>query len=149
MSLVSYDPWNRVSRLRDDFDWLFGAPVVTAGRFDSSSGATADFTPPVDIEEFVDHFKLYVDIPGVNTKAIDVTLDRGVLTVNGQREKRVCDEEPTYHRNERAYGRFYRRFVLPDTIDADSVKATGRDGVLEIEIQKVAKAQPRRIKVAA
>ena len=52
-------------------------------------------------------------------------------------------------RTERAYGRFYRRFMLPDTVDADKVKAADRHGVLEITIPKQAKAQPRRIKVAA
>ena len=149
MSLVPYENWSPMSRLRDDLGWLIGSPAMNIPRFDTSSSATADYTPVVDIEEFPDHFKLFVDVPGVNTKGIDVTLDQGVLTVSGEREKRVYDDEPTHLRNERAYGRFYRRFVLPDTIDADSVKASGRDGVLEIEIRKVAKAQPRRIKIAA
>ena len=82
---------------------------------------------------------------------VEVTLEGGVLTITGERfvQAEKADENIVRRRAERGAGRFYRRFILPDTVDAEKVKATGRNGVLEILIPKQAKALPRRIKVAA
>jgi HSP20 family protein len=78
-------------------------------------------------------------------------LESGVLTITGERfmQAEKTDEKVISRRTERGSGRFYRRFILPDTVDADNVRATDRHGVLEILIPKQAKAQPRRIEVAA
>jgi len=88
----------------------------------------------------------------VNPSEVEVTLANGVLTLSGERstEKPANkDEREVQMRIERGSGKFYRRFILPDSIDSDQIKARGRNGVLEISIQKRAQAQPRRIKVAA
>jgi HSP20 family protein len=94
-----------------------------------------------------------MDVPGVDPASVDITLEGGVLTVSGERVPftgpRDADEQGELMRSERGQGRFYRRFVLPDTVDSDRVKATNRHGVLELTIPKHAKALPRRIKVAA
>ena len=94
---------------------------------------------------------MFVDLPGVDPKGVDITLDNGVLTITGERtHPNVPEDERTVsHRSERGYGRFHRRFILPDTVDADKVKAVDRHGVLEVTIPKHAKAQPKRIRIAA
>lgn len=146
MSLVRYSPLFGVRQLQDDINRLF-----SDWNADDSSGVVADWVPSVDINEFDDKFQLFVDLPGVDPKAVDITLDSGVLTIAGERFM-VADKEGENvfrRRTERGSGRFYRRFILPETVDADKVKATDRHGVLEILIPKQAKAQPRRIKVAA
>jgi len=146
MSLVKYEPWFGVRQLQDDINRLFSGWNTT-----DSSGVTADWVPSVDINEFDDKFQLYIDVPGVDPKDVEITLDAGVLTISGERYRQAgkTDENMISRRSERGNGRFYRRFILPDTVDAERVKATDRHGVLEILIPKQAKAQPRRIKVAA
>ena len=146
MSLVNYDPFYGVRQLQDDINRLF-----TSWNTTDSSGVTADWIPTVDINEFDDKFQLYVDVPGVDPKDVDITLEGGMLTITGERylQAEKTDENVVRRRTERGSGRFHRRFLLPDTVDADKVKATDRHGVLEILIPKQAKAQPRRIKVAA
>lgn len=146
MSLVNYQPFFAVRQLQDDINRLFYDWNST-----DSSGVTADWVPSVDINEFDDKFQLYVDVPGVSPKDVDITLEAGVLTITGERymQAEKSDENIIRRRTERGSGRFYRRFVLPETVDADKVKATDRHGVLEILIPKQAKAQPRRIEVAA
>jgi len=146
MSLMKYDPFFSVRQLQDDINRVF-----TGYSTNDSSGVTADWVPSVDINEFDDKFQLYVDVPGVDPKDVEITLEGGVLTITGERfvQAEKAEENVVRRRAERGTGRFYRRFILPETVDAEKVKATDRHGVLEIMIPKQAKAQPRRIKVAA
>lgn len=146
MSLVRYEPWRGMGQLQDEINRLFGN-----WSNNESTSAMADWMPSVDINERDDSFELHVDVPGVDPKDVDITLDNGVLTISGERHyvKDQKEEGTVRRRTERAYGRFYRRFILPDTVDADKVKASNRHGVLEISIPKQARSQPRRIKVAA
>ena len=148
MATVRYEPWGVVSQLQNEINRVFG----NWNEADSSSAATAQWVPAVDVQEFADRFQLLIDLPGVDPKEVEITLDNGVLTVAGERreEKQVQakgQEEPQQQRNERRMGRFHRRFILPDTVDAEKVNAAGRNGVLEIVIAKHPKAQPRRITV--
>lgn len=145
MAMVRYNPLG-VGDLQREINRLFS-------NWDDpdSSAATAGWVPRVDIQEFDTRFQLYVDVPGVDPDAVEITLDNGVLTISGERVMPGAPEgeQIVQRRTERGQGRFYRRFILPDTVDADNVKATDRHGVLEISIPKQAKAQPRRITVAA
>lgn len=145
MAMVRYNPLG-VGDLQREINRLFNS-------WDDpeSSAATASWVPTVDIQEYDKRFQLYVDIPGVDPEAVEITLDSGVLTISGERLMQSAPEgeQVIHRRSERGHGRFYRRFILPDTVDADNVKASNRHGVLEISIPKQAKAQPRRIEVAA
>jgi len=147
-TVVRQDPWSLMPRLQDEINRLFGA----VNQNDSSS-ATAAWVPAVDIHEYTDRFEFYVDAPGVDPDKIELTLDGGVLTLSGERatEQNTNERgiEPQYRRIERAQGKFYRRFVLPDTVDAEKVNATGKNGVLTLTIPKQAKAMPRRIQISA
>jgi HSP20 family protein len=148
MALIRYEPTGLVSQLQDEINRVFTSLSGTEG----SSAATATWIPPVDIVEYADHFELAVDLPGVDPAKVDVTLEDGVLSLSGEREPlsvRNGQREEVRTRIERGHGRFFRRFVLPETVDAERVQATGRNGVLEITIPKQATALPRRIKVAA
>lgn len=146
-SLVTQDPWSFVPRLQTEINRLFG----NTNQSDSSS-ATATWVPAVDIHEYTDRFELYVDVPGIDPGKVELTLEGGILTLSGQRtapEFSKPDEKPKYTRSERGLGYFYRRFVLPDTVDSEKVNANGKDGVLTITIAKQAKAMPRRIRIGA
>ena len=147
MAVMRYEPWGVVSQLQNEINRVFGNLNDT-----ESSSATSEWSPAVDVREYCDRFQLLLDVPGVDSKDVEITLDNGVLTVSGNRteEKSVGSngvEQPQQQRIERRLGRFYRRFILPDTADAENVNASGRNGVLEIVIPKQPKAQPRRITV--
>jgi HSP20 family protein len=142
-TMIRYEPWSLHRELVNEMNRFFER---TSGA-DASSGATADWTPSVDIEEYADKFVLYAEVPGVDPKGIDVTLEKGVLTLSGTREQPVEKSGVERRRVERATGRFYRRFSLPETVNAEAVTARGNNGVLEIVIPKHPAVQPRRIAV--
>ena len=146
MATVRYEPWPAISQLQNEINRMFGN--LNSG---DSSSATAEWMPAVDVSEYSDRFELLVDLPGVDPQAVEITLDNGVLTLAGERrdQKRTAtgSEESLPQRAERRQGRFHRRFILPDTVDAENVNAVGRNGVLEIVIAKHPRAQPRRISV--
>jgi HSP20 family protein len=142
-----YEPWSVVSQLQSEINRVFG----NLGDGQTSS-ATAQWSPAVDVAEYADRFELLVDLPGVEPGSVEITLDNGVLSLAGERRHEkaatAAQDAPQQQRFERQQGRFYRRFILPDTADAENVKASGRNGVLEISIAKHPKAQPRRITVS-
>ena len=147
MAVMRYEPWGVVSQLQNEINRVFGNLNDT-----DSSSATSEWSPAVDVREYSDRFQLLLDVPGVESKDVEITLDNGVLTVSGNRTEESAVgsngvEQPQQQRIERRLGRFYRRFILPDTADAENVNASGRNGVLEIVIPKQPKAQPRRITV--
>ena len=146
-SLVRQDPWSLMPRLQDEINRLFGS-----ANNNESSSATASWIPAVDVHEYADRFEFYVDIPGVDPNKVELTLESGVLTLSGERSvppSRNQGEEAQFQRTERGVGHFYRRFVLPQTVDSEKVNATGKDGVLTVTVPKQAKAMPRRIQIAA
>jgi len=150
MSVARYEPWNVMSQLQGEINRIFSNASDVNNV--ASSSATADWAPPVDINEYADRFELYVDLPGVDPKSVEITLDNDVLTLSGERsvvQRAGRTEQMVRQRSERSHGRFHRRFILPETVDTERVSAKGRDGVLELTIAKQAKAQPRRITVGS
>ncbi len=147
MNMISYEPWGALRTLRDDMNRMLAGNL----NGDESSVVTSRWAPAVDIKEESDRFVIHADVPGVDPKDIEVTLDNGTLTIRGERKLETKDEDESrnFRRVERLYGTFYRRFSLPDTADPEKVKATGKHGVLEVVIPKQAAVQPKRIKVAA
>ena len=149
MNVVRYEPWGLLRRFHDDVNQRYGESRVGLGvEGDRSSIVTSNWTPAVDIKEQDQRFVLKADIPGVDPKDIDITMEDGVLTIKGERQHESEEGANGYKRVERSYGTFYRRFSLPDTADADRVTAKGKHGVLEVVIPKHEKVQPRRIAVS-
>jgi HSP20 family protein len=145
MSLARYEPWYLVNRLQRDLDRLFTNSTAA----DDPQQAVADWAPPVDLREEDTQFVIHADLPGVEPKNIDVTLEKGVLTIRGRRDLENRDEQHGFRRVERTSGAFYRRFSLPDTADSQAVKARFTNGVLEVAIPKQQQVLPRRINVEA
>jgi len=149
MNVVRYEPWGLLRRFNDDVNQLFSeSRNLPVAEGDRSSIVTSNWSPAVDIKEEDERFVLKADIPGVDPKDIDVSMEDGVLTIKGERKHESEEEAEGYKRVERSYGSFYRRFSLPDTADAERVTAKGKDGVLEVFIPKQEKVQPRRIAVS-
>lgn len=146
MTVTRYEPWSALNQLHGQLNRLFEREYDSGA---ASSAATADWIPPADVEEYADRFVLKLDVPGVDVAAIDITLDQGLLSVSGERARDAGSKDVERSRTERPYGRFHRRFTLPDTADAAGVHATGRNGIVEVTIPKQPKAQPRRIQISA
>lgn len=144
MALTRYEPGDLWTRMQNQLNDLWrNLPDA-----EMSNVATSHWMPLVDIKEETERFLIKADIPGVKPENIEVTMDNGALTIRGERDEEKREKKDGYHRVERYFGSFYRRFAMPDTADADHIKATSRDGVLEIEIPKRTIARPRKIDVA-
>ena len=143
--LRQYEPWNLLDQFRRDLEQMMGHSVnQTSG---DSTVATSSWIPAVDIKEEVNHFVIEADIPGVDPKDIEVSMENGVLSIRGERSLETREESKDYRRVERLHGTFYRRFSLPDTADAEQIVATGKNGVLQIRIAKKEVAKSRKITV--
>lgn len=149
MNVVRYEPWSALEKFRTEIDQLFNERVFGAGADgDHSRIVTSQWAPAVDIKEEGNRFVLIADVPGVDPKAIEITMENGVLTIKGERKREDSEEGNGYKRVERTVGTFYRRFSLPESADAQRITASGKNGVLEVSIPKQEKLQPRRISVS-
>lgn len=146
MTIVRYEPWAFVSRVQRHLDRALGE---TQGLSDGTDAARVSWIPHVDIREEAERFVVAADVPGVEPKDIEITADKGVLTVRGERSSQKNATADGYERVERATGTFLRRFTLPESADAEAIKATHVNGVLELSIPKRPQEQPRRIAVQA
>jgi HSP20 family protein len=138
MHVIRYQPWNAVDQLVNHL--LDGHEI----RYPA---AAADWTPSVDIKEEAERFLIHADVPGVDPKDIEVSMEDGVLTISGERKSEVRETKDGWTRTERRTGRFLRRFTLPETANAEGISAKGEHGSLEIVIPKAAKPAARKIAV--
>jgi HSP20 family protein len=115
-----------------------------------------DWVPAVEVLESGDEIRCLVELPGLVPEDVNISIDDGVLTIEGERKLERKEQgdagtggQPTYHLLERRYGRFVRRFTLPREVDADHITAQSDRGVLTIVLPKTAAAKPRRIAIKA
>lgn len=144
MSMLIRNPWGLLDQWHNEMGQLLNTP---SGRDDTSLVEGSDWSPAVDIKEEDERFLIHADIPGVNAKEIEVSMDQGVLTIKGERKHESTESGKDYKRLERSHGLFIRRFSLPDTVDAGNISASSQDGVLEIILPKSVAEKPRRIEV--
>jgi len=148
MAMVRYEPWNLLDKFQEELGRLGMLDQYRESLDnDNSSVVTSHWRPAVDIREEKDRYVILADLPGVDPKDIEITMEKGVLTIKGERVSEEKEAHEGYSRVERVRGTFYRRFSLPDSADADNIQASGRNGVLEIVLPKMAKEQPRKISV--
>lgn len=149
MSVLRYQSaWPTQARMHGDLKQIFDRFLNNGEQQDESSVVTSQWVPRVDIREEAERFVICADLPGVDPQQVEVLMDKGILSIKGERNGDVADNPERYSRVERSYGTFHRRFALPDTADAEGITAKGHNGVLEISIPKRAESTPRRIQVA-
>jgi HSP20 family protein len=148
MTVTRYSPWLVRNGLHDEIkntlEKFFGDNDT-----DQSNVVTSQWVPRVDIKEEINRFVILADIPGVDPKEIEVHMEKGILSIKGERRDEVKEENDKFTRVERTRGVFYRRFALPDSADAEGITANGKHGVLEIAIPKKPETTPRRINIQA
>ncbi len=142
-TLTRWDPFRELASLQDRMNRLFQEQY--GGRDEELT--TSAFAPPVDIYEDEHNLTLKLEVPGIDEKDIDIRLENNTLTVRGERKLEKEEKEENFHRVERRYGSFVRAFTLPNTVDAESAKASYDKGVLKITLAKKAEAKPKQIKI--
>lgn len=136
MMMRRWDPFAELSRIQDQ---LMSGRTVERGVF----------APPVDIVETAGAYELRAELPGFAPGEVNIEVDKGVLSVTGERSIKEEKEGESYRRVERSYGRFSRSFSLPDTVNAEAISADMEHGVLTVTLPKRPAATPRKVTIAA
>jgi HSP20 family protein len=141
-----WDPFKEMEEISDRLSRLFGR--LPARRESGREAMTvADWVPTVDITEDGKEYLIKAEIPEVDKKDVKVTVQEGVLTIQGERKQDKEEKGKKFHRIERSYGSFVRSFTLPDEVAEDKLKAEFKDGILLIHLPKAEKAKPKAIEV--
>jgi HSP20 family protein len=140
--MKKWEPFSELVTMRDDMDRLFDV-------FFGTQSQTIDdlWRPSIDIEESNGNLMVRAEIPGMDKKDIKVVVKDDVLTISGERKRENETKDKTFHRIERSYGQFRRMIRLPAEVDADMVKATYKDGVLNVTLPKPESMKPKHIYV--
>ncbi|TVQ90623.1 MAG: Hsp20/alpha crystallin family protein [Deltaproteobacteria bacterium] len=133
-TLSRWDPFAEMNRLQDQL-------------FQRAVNRDESYRPPVDIHEDDKGFTLDVEIPGLSPDEVTVDVEKGVLTIRGERKLRKEEDRDGYRRVERYYGSFSRSFALPETVDADAIEAKADQGVLSLRLPKRPAPGARRIEI--
>lgn len=151
MALVPWRPFTELDRLRGEMDRLFSdffgrGPALTrmgkGGLFD-----TRGWSPRVDMIDRPDEIVVKTMVPGIERKDINVSVSNGTLTVSGERKTDSEVKEEDYYCCEQFYGKFYRAVDLPAPVDSEKIKATLKNGILEIHLPKAEAVKPKSIEV--
>jgi HSP20 family protein len=132
--------------MEKDFENLFGQQFLTSGD-PRETMAAAHWSPAVDVSEDEKEFLVKAELPDLKKEDVKVTVENGNLTISGERRSENEEKGKKFHRVERAYGTFLRRFGLPEGIDASKVSAEFKDGILCIRLPKDETTKPQAIEV--
>jgi HSP20 family protein len=133
---------------QNQMDRLFAHALGLHGQWQGATGAsTRAWAPALDIAEGKDAYLVTVELPGVKLDDLDITMEDGLLTIQGERHVANDSSEEQFHRVERSSGAFRRSITLPAHVEADAVEASIEDGVLRILVPKAEEAKPKRIQV--
>jgi HSP20 family protein len=133
---------------QNQMDRLFAHAFGLHGQWQGATGAsTRAWAPALDIAEAKDAYLVTVELPGVKLDDLEITLEDGLLTFQGERHVANHSSEEQFHRVERSSGAFRRSITLPAHVEADAVEASMEDGVLRILVPKAEEAKPKRIQV--
>lgn len=145
MTLVRWDPFRELEDMSERLNRVFSRPALRSNGKESMT--VADWMPTVDISETDGEYLIKAELPEVKKEDVKVTVENGVLTLQGERRQEREEKGKKYHRVERSYGSFVRSFTLPESVDEGGVKAEYKDGVLNLHLPKSEKVKPKAIDV--
>lgn len=145
MSVVRWEPFRELAALQSEMSRFVNQMWGTAGAGGGNGAST--WLPALDVWESEDELVLALDLPGIPPESVAIEVDDGVLTVSGQRERKVEEERDRYYRFERRFGAFSRSVTLPQGVDEEKIEAAFEDGVLEIRVPKPEERKPKRIEI--
>ncbi len=138
-------PFRDFERMRRDMDRLWGS--FFEGSLKKGTDGEAQWLPSLDISETSNDLVVKAELPGMDPKDIDISLNDGMLTIKGERKQEKQEKEENYHLIERSYGSFCRSVKLPKEVKHDKVKASFRNGVLKIVLPKSEESKKKEVKV--
>lgn len=141
-----WDPFQDLLDLQEEVNRLFDLSLAKRPQRETRL-LEETWTPAVDLYEDKDHLVFKAELPGLKQEDIEVSIQGDVLTVKGEKKKESEVKESNYYRLERCFGSFQRSITLPQAVDADKVKATYHNGVLEVVMPKKEKAKSKKIQV--
>ncbi len=147
-NLINWNPFrelNHVTNHLSDLVYNGGRPLID--NEDSGGNFQVDWIPAVNITEIESGYRIDAEVPGVQREDVQVTVENGKLTIQGDRKFERSEENDKVHRVERSEGTFRRYFRVPADADSDSVKAAFKDGVLSVLIPKSESSKLKQIKV--
>jgi len=147
MNLIKWDPFRELEDVSNRLNRIFGQPLARA-ESGNEMVAVADWAPSADISETDTAYLIKGEIPGVKKEDVKVTIQDGMLTIQGERKQEKEEKGKKFHRVECSYGSFMRSFRVPDDADENSVKAEFKDGMLNVTLAKSEKAKPKAIEVS-
>ena len=147
MSLVRWDPFRELHNLENEMNRLFRRQFSASSH--PEEGLTASqLAPPVDVYEDASKLSIKMDVPGVDAKDLDISVDGNLLTVSGERKFESDEKKEHFRRMEREYGSFSRSLTLPASVDTDKISANFANGTLRIDIAKRTDSRTKQIKIA-
>ena len=145
MTLVRWDPFRELEDMSERLNRVFSRPSLRNSGKENLT--VADWMPTVDISETDGEYLIKAELPEVKKEDVKVTVENGVLTLQGERRQEKEEKSKRFHRVERSYGSFVRSFSLPESVEESSVKADYKDGVLNLHLPKSEKVKPKAIDV--
>ena len=148
MSLVRrqasvWDPFREFQEISDRLNRYFQSSVAESNSNGNQALRGFDWAPAVNISETEKAYLIKVDLPEVKKEDVKVTSENGVLAVEGERKQEKREENEKFHRVESVYGRFVRRFTLPEDAQEEGIEATFKDGALQLSVPKAAPKSPK------
>jgi HSP20 family protein len=153
--LTRWEPFGGIRRRGDIFSEMNRMQEDMNRYFDDFFGehrrglAEGAWLPAVDVSETEDQFVVRAELPGMSHEDIDINVQENVLTLKGEKKQEKKEEKENFHRLERTYGSFTRAFTLPAGVKPEDIKATFKDGVLEVSMPKAEEAKPKKIAITA
>lgn len=141
------DPWRDFGSLQERINRMFDDTMRALYPQEGEEFGRGAWMPAVDIRETEDGYIVKADLPGLKKEDIQIDLKDSTLTLKGEKKFEEKVSKDNYIRTERAYGTFVRSFTLPHNVDAEKIKASYKDGVLELTLPKKEEAKPKQIKV--
>lgn len=142
-----WDPEATLGRMERDMEKLFGRQFLLASPDQEETMAAAQWAPAVDVSEDDKEYLVKAELPELKKEDVKINVENSTLTISGERRAEKEEKGKRYHRIERSYGSFLRRFTMPEGIDSSKVAAEFKDGLLVIHIPKDEKAKPKSIEV--
>lgn len=146
MELVRWEPFDTLSRIQSRMNDLFEGNFGQSKVLNASGGGV--WYPPVDIVESKESYLIRAELPGMKKEDFTLELKDDVLTLSGERKFEETTNGAEYHRSERIAGKFIRSFHLPQAVQAEGIKATYRDGILDVYVPKAEAAKPKQIPIS-
>jgi len=147
MNLVRWDPFSEIDTL---FNRMLSSPAARWQRLAAGNGGEKlQWSPSADISETEKEYLIRAELPAVKKEDVKVTVDNGMITIQGERKQHREDKSETSIRVENFYGNFTRTFLLPDDVKADAIRCEDKDGVLTVHMPKAegVKQKTKQIKV--